>query len=97
MDLNFWTKKQRVRNDKNFIWVGAGSEDIGFAFSRLTYQLSHKIDPEIDKERKYILDLLKESKSIGKISYYKAGKFKIGKYVSDGKIAVAKLKNQNLN
>jgi len=92
LDLKFWTKRQRIRPDKIFTWVGAGSEDIGFAFSRFTYQLSHRVDPEIDKERKYILNLLKEQKLIGKITYYKSGKFKVGKYTSDGRIAVAKLK-----
>jgi len=92
VDLKFWTKKQRIKKDKNFIWIGAASEDVGFAFARLTYQLSHKIDPEVDKERNYILNLLKHSKLVGKITYYKSGKFKVGKYVSDGKIAVGKLK-----
>lgn len=92
LDLKFWTKRQRIKPDKIFTWVGAGSEDIGFAFSRFTYQLSHRVDPEIDKERKYILNLLKEQKLIGKITYYKSGKFKVGKYTSDGRIAVAKLK-----
>lgn len=92
LNLKFWTKRQRIKPDKIFTWVGAGSEDIGFAFSKFTYQLSHRVDPEIDKERKYILNLLKEQKLIGKITYYKSGKFKVGKYTSDGRIAVAKLK-----
>jgi hypothetical protein len=92
MDLKFWTKRQKIKPDKIFTWIGAGSEDIGFGFRRLTYQVSHKINPEVDKERKYILDLLKQAKLIGKITYYKPGKFKVGKYVSDGRIAVGKLK-----
>lgn len=92
LDIKFWTKKQRIKPDKVFTWVGAASEDIGFAFTKLTYQLSHRVNPEVDKERKYILNLLKDSKQIGKITYYKSGKFKVGKYTSDGRIAVAKLK-----
>lgn len=91
-DLNFWTKKRRIKPDKICTWMGAGSEDIGFAFT-LTYQLSHQVDPNVDKERKYILSLLNKSKQIGKVIYYKPGKFKVGKYVSDGRIAVAKLKS----
>jgi len=91
-DLNFWTKKRRIKPDKICTWMGAGSEDVGFAFT-LTYQLSHRVDPEVDKERKYILDLLKKSKQIGKVTYYKPGNFKVGKYISDGRIAVAKLKS----
>lgn len=93
LNLKFWTKRQKIKPDKIFTWVGAGSEDVGFAFSRLTYQVSHRVDPEVDKERKYILNLLKESKQVGKITYYKSGKFKVGKYTSDGRIAVARLKN----
>jgi hypothetical protein len=92
-DAEFWIKKQENRKDKNLTWVGAASEDIGFAFARLTYQLSHRVNPEVDKERKYILDLLKKSNAIGKITYYKPGKFKVGKYISDGRIAVMRLKN----
>ena len=92
-DVNFWIKKQRIKPDKIFTWIGSGSEDIGFAFTRLTYQLTHKVDPNVDKERKYILNLLRQSKCIGKISYYKPGKFKIGRYVSDGRIATAELKS----
>jgi hypothetical protein len=91
-DAKFWTKKQKIRKDINLMWVGAASEDIGFAFTKLTYQLSHKVSPEVDKERKYILDLLKKSKAIEKITYYKPGRFKIGKYISDGRIVVARLK-----
>lgn len=92
LDLKFWTKKQKIKKDKELMWIGAASEDIGFAFKKITYQLSHKVNPDVDTERKYILNLLKESKLIGKITYYKPGKFKVGKYLSDGRIAVAKLK-----
>ena len=90
-DKKFWNKKQKIKPDKTFTWVGAASEDTGFAFARLTYQLSHKINPNVDMERKYILSLLKEKKLIGKITYYKPGEIKLGKYTSDGRIAVAKL------
>jgi len=90
-DKKFWNKKQKIKPDKIFTWVGAASEDTGFAFARLTYQLSHKINPNVDMERKYILNLLKESRLIGKINYYKPGEIRLGKYTSDGRIAVAKL------
>jgi len=92
LDIKFWKKKQKIKNDEALIWVGSGSEDIGFAFTRLTYQLSHKVNPNVDLERKYILKKLKDAKCIGKINYYKPGMFKVGKYISDGRIAVARLK-----
>ncbi len=93
LDVKFWTKKRKINLNESLSWVGAGSEDIGFGFSRLTFKISHRINYKVDNERKYILDSLKSKNLIGKITYYKSGEFKVGKYVSDGRIAVAKLKN----
>ena len=92
LDIKFWKKKQKIKHEEALVWVGAGSEDVGFGLTKLTYQLSHKVNPNIDLERKYILEKLKKTKCVGKINYYKPGMFKVGKYVSDGRIAVAKLK-----
>jgi len=93
LDIKFWTEKKKINFNESLSWVGAGSEDIGFGFSRLTFKVSHRINHKVDNERKYILDLLKKKKLIGQVSYYKSGEFKVGKYVSDGRIAVAKLKS----
>lgn len=92
MDTNYWRKKQKIDHTKAFTWIGAGSEDVGLTLMRLTYQPTHRVNPNVDKERNYILSLLKKHRCIGKIRYYKPGAFKVGKYVSDGRIAVAKLK-----
>lgn len=92
LDIKFWKKKQKIKHNEALAWIGSGSEDIGFAFTKLTYQLSHKVNPNVDLERKYILTKLKEAKCIRKINYYKPGVFKVGKYISDGRIAVAELK-----
>ncbi|MCW1949371.1 MAG: LssY C-terminal domain-containing protein [Candidatus Shapirobacteria bacterium] len=93
LDIKFWTEKKKINFNESLSWVGAGSEDIGFGFSRLTFKLSHRINHKVDNERKYILDLLKRKKLISRVNYYKPGKFKVGKYVSDGRIAVTKLRN----
>ena len=93
MDVKFWSKKQKIDRLKATVWVGAGSQDVGFSITKLTYQVSHKVDPEVDKERSYILDSLKNEGCIDKVDYYEAGLFKVGKYVSDGRIAVAELIN----
>ena len=93
LDIKFWTEKKKINVNDCLNWIGAGSEDLGFGFSRLTFKISHRINHRVDNERKYILDLLKNKKLIGKITYYKPGGFKVGKYVSDGKIAVTKLRN----
>jgi hypothetical protein len=91
LDIKFWTEKKKINFNESLSWIGAGSEDIGFGFSRLTFKISHRINYKIDNERKYILNLLKSKKLISKVTYYKSGEFKVGKYVSDGRIAVAKL------
>lgn len=94
LNVKFWLQKQEIDYKKIFTWVGAGSEDIGFGFARLTYQLSHKIDHNIDKERQYILTALKKANCIGEVSCYQSGTFKVGKYISDGQIAIAKLRRK---
>lgn len=91
-DVKFWRKRQKIDKSKAMVWVGAASEDIGFSFTKLTYQLSHKVNPEVDEERNYILKSLKKANCIEDIEYYRPGTFKVGKYISDGKIAVGKLK-----
>jgi len=93
LDIKFWTEKKKISFNESLSWIGAGSEDVGFGFSRLTFKLSHRINHKVDNERKYILDLLKNRGLIGKVTYYKSGEFKVGKYVSDGRIAVTRLKN----
>ncbi len=92
LDIRYWTKKQKLDYRKDFAWIGAGSEDVGLGFTKLTYKISHKVDHNVDNERKYILDSLKKANCIGKINYYKPGAFKVGKYTSDGRIAVARLR-----
>ena len=94
MDIKYWRKKQKINQNEAFTWIGSGSEDVGLAIKKLTYQPTHRVGPNVDKERNYILFLLKKNKCISKIKFYKSGAFKVGKYVSDGKIAVATLKNK---
>lgn len=93
LDIKYWTKKQKIDYSKVFTWIGAASEDLGFGLTKLTYQVTHRVDHNVDKERNYILSALKKANCIEKIKYYNPGTFKVGKYTSDGRIAVAKLKN----
>lgn len=91
-DVNYWTKKQEFDHNKSMMWIGAGSMDVGFGLTRLTYKISHRIDHNVDKERDFIIKELKQQNSIGRVDYYKPGVFRVGKYTSDGRIAVAKIK-----
>lgn len=98
-DLSYWMKKRPVdrSNPANLtashIWVGAGTEDLGFGLSSLTYQISHRTDKRIDEERDHILDCLRRSGHIAGQSerMISAGALVAGKYVSDGKIVHVEL------
>jgi hypothetical protein len=50
-------------------FVGAGTHDIGFDRDARNNGITHKIDPEIDKERDYIGMSLKESGLVAKTEY----------------------------
>lgn len=91
-EVEFWFRRQKIKRDEAFAWIGSASEDVGLGFKKLTYQMTHKVNKDIDKERDFLLSELKKSGCVGKIEYYNPGAFKIGKYVSDGKIAVGRLK-----
>jgi hypothetical protein len=90
-NLRYWLKKQPVDLVKSHIWVGAGSEDLGFGLTKLTFQISHRVGKNVDKERDHILDSLEQSGSIHDKQYVDAGELVAGKYISDGKILYAKL------
>ena len=47
--------------DGQSVWVGAGTHDIGFDKDQRNGKLTHKIDPETDKEREYISSSFTES------------------------------------
>lgn len=51
------------------VWVGAGTHDIGFERDQRNGKITHKIDPETDKERDYIGQTLEESGLVVKKTY----------------------------
>lgn len=51
------------------LWVGAGTHDIGFEKDQRNGKITHKIDPEVDKERDYIGQTLEESGLVVKTAY----------------------------
>jgi hypothetical protein len=51
------------------VWVGAGTHDIGFEKDQRNGGITHKIDPETDKERDYIGQTLEESGLVVKKTY----------------------------
>jgi hypothetical protein len=51
------------------LWVGAGTHDIGFDRDQRNNGITHKIDPDIDLERDYIRDTLRESGMVAALTY----------------------------
>ncbi len=51
------------------VWVGAGTHDIGFEKDQRNGKVTHKIDPDTDKERDYIGETLEESGLVLKKTY----------------------------
>lgn len=51
------------------VWVGAGTHDIGFDRDQRNGRVTHKIDPDTDKEREYIVRSLTESGGVISTDY----------------------------
>jgi hypothetical protein len=51
------------------LWVGAGTHDIGFDRDQRNGGITHKIDPDTDKERDFIGMTLKQSGQVVKTAY----------------------------
>jgi hypothetical protein len=84
--------------DGQEVWVGAGTHDIGFDRDQRNNGVTHKIDPEIDKERDYIGASLEESGMVAKLSYVmpsnpskEALTATGGSFKSDGRVLVIHL------
>lgn len=51
------------------VWVGAGTHDIGFDKDQRNGGLTHKIDPDVDLEREYILQSLTQTGLVVKTTF----------------------------
>lgn len=81
----------RLWKKENNIWLGAAVKDTGFGLARLTYQITHRIDRNIDHEREYILEALRNTKLVKKDEYITSEQMAVGKYKTDGKILMITL------
>jgi hypothetical protein len=81
------------------VWIGAGTHDTGFERDQRNNGLTHKIDPDTDKERDYIVETLKQTGAVVKTGYV-APKDTITKartatgeeFFSDGRIVIVWLR-----
>lgn len=85
--------------DGDTIWLGAGTHDIGFEEDQRTGDITHKIDPDVDKEREFIGATLREAGRVAGFGYLRlpasvreATTAHGGPYRSDGRVLVLLLK-----
>jgi len=81
------------------LWVGAATHDIGFEKDQRNNGLTHKIDPDIDKEREYLGETLDSTGEVAVLSHVtpsdplkEAHTATGGTFFSDGQILVVQLK-----
>ncbi|MGQ9917282.1 MAG: LssY C-terminal domain-containing protein, partial [Bryobacteraceae bacterium] len=86
------------------LWVGAGTHDVGFDRDQRTGGVTHRIDPDTDKEREFIGETLKHSGQVVKTEYVtpkntvtKAKTAHGQEYFSDGRILVIFLRPDSGN
>lgn len=85
------------------LWVGAGTHDIGFDKDQRNNGVTHKIDPEVDKERDFIGESMQETGLVAKLSYIMPSKPNKeaktahgGSFRSDGRLLVIHLVPDNV-
>ena len=93
---SFWLDALRPANDERVLWVGAGTKDIGFSLTRLSFQITHATDVDTDEERDFILGELQRRGVIANVQSHLPGeRLSIGhvnRYLTDGVVAIAELR-----
>ena len=92
----FWYKKRHPDLAHATIWVGAGTRDTGFGFTKVTFQISHAVDADTIKERDFMVTDLRRSKLVTRTTLLEpdatfTGQGKINSFVTDGAVAVVYL------
>jgi hypothetical protein len=68
LHLRLWVTSLRFEGKP--VWIGQVSRDIGVRFTLQTWNLTtHKIDPDVDDARDYVLDDLLESGHVSRVGY----------------------------
>lgn len=91
--LDFWLNTDRPQSHERALWVGAGTRDIGFSLTWLTFQLTHATDADTNVERDHIISVLNGCGAIRHATLFKPGDqlSRVNHYITDGEIAVAEL------
>lgn len=95
--LRVWKSPELVNGRQ--LWVGSATHDIGFERDQRNNGTTHKIDPDIDLERKFLVDSFDATGAFSSAAYVTpaeplrtAKTATGGSFFSDGRIAVMELK-----
>ena len=93
--ISFWFNDDRPKDQGEVFWVGAGTRDIGFSLTRLTFQVTHATDSDTNAERNFIIAELKQCGAIGGVNICQPRQrlpaTPVNHYVTDGEVAAAHL------
>jgi len=91
----FWRNTDRPPDNEPAVWVGAGTRDIGFSLTRLTFQVTHATDSDTNVERDYIIAELNGKGVITNVMSYRAQQHlqtdRVNRYITDGEVTAASL------
>jgi hypothetical protein len=95
--LRVWQSDKTVAGRP--LWVGSATHDIGFEKDQRTGGVTHKIDPEIDKERDYLLQSFDAAGAFSSAAYVTPSNPLLdaktatgGSFQSDGRILTMELR-----
>jgi hypothetical protein len=95
--LRVWQTEKTIAGRP--LWVGSATHDIGFEKDQRNGRVTHKIDPEIDKERDYLLQSFDAAGVFSSAAYVTPANPLLdaktatgGSFQSDGRIVVMELK-----
>lgn len=95
----FWRSSGLPPADARVLWVGAGTKDTGFSFTRLTFKITHATDADTNIERDFIITELSSIHVIGEPIAYRAGQHlpaHVNHYVTDGELSMAALVTEEM-
>jgi hypothetical protein len=98
-----WHDRNSARKNKDLLWLGAASRDVGFAIIRHNIQLTHMIDSDTNAERQLIVQGLRHANLIKNIQtiqlrkpYWLMNRALGGQLHTDGQLSVVTLRSKVL-
>jgi hypothetical protein len=104
--IDWYNRRQIVGNshNKELLWVGAASRDVGLSFIRHNHQISHMIAPDTDAERNLIADQLVKNQTAKPFNTIRLGQaYQVmnrvwrGYLHTDGRMRILRLKKKTKN